>query len=183
MTSRILVFGVGNPLAGDDGAGPAVVAELVRRPLGSAVRAETGSDVLRLCDAWNGEAEVWLVDAVDGGSAPGTIHRIEHDELLAIPQTHDSAHHLSLPESLRWIGLADDRMAGVRFTLWGIERERIRFGSARSPAVAGAVVELARTLRSSLEARCGSADPRELLPAQHVDDPPAADSAPRDHLA
>ena len=60
--------------------------------------------------------------------------------------------------------------------------ERIRFGSALSPAVAVAVVELARTLRSLLEAR-RSTDPRKLLAAQHVDDPPAADSAPRDHLA
>jgi hydrogenase maturation protease len=122
MTSPILLVGFGNTLMADDGAGPAVVARL--RALGppALMRVEEGDgDSLRLVSLWRGEPSVWLVDAVIRGAAPGTIHRVGHNELLAVPQRHATVHHLSLPESLRWLALGYPEMAGIRYRLWGIE--------------------------------------------------------------
>lgn len=140
MSSRLLIVGFGNPLAADDGAGPAVVARLQATPLPAGVRCEDGgSDSLRLPSLWQGEDEVWLVDAVVRGAPPGSVHRLEHDQVLAVAQHHATVHHLSLPESLRWIAIAYPEMAQVRYRFWGIEVSHVHLQQGLTPAVASAV--------------------------------------------
>lgn len=138
--ARVLVVGFGNDLMGDDGCGLAVVGRLRDEGRVPGLRAEEGwSDSLRLPLLWRAEEEVWLVDAVVRGAAPGTVHRLSHEELLAVPQRHGTVHQLSLPESLRWIALAHPAMAGVRYRLWGIEPVRLSVGEGLSPEVRRAV--------------------------------------------
>jgi hydrogenase maturation protease len=147
----VLVVGFGNALAADDGAGPAVVERLRAAGLPAGLRAEEGGqDALCLAARWEGEPEVWLVDALIRGAPPGTIHRVAHEELVAIPQRHATAHQLSLPECLRWLSLARPEMAGLRYRLWGVEPERVALSEGLSPAVARAVRAVAEELRSAL---------------------------------
>jgi hydrogenase maturation protease len=144
VATRLLIVGFGNPLAADDGAGPAVVARLLEMSPPAGVRCEDGgSDSLRLPTLWRGEQEVWLVDAVARGTPPGSIHRLDHEGVMSVPQRHATVHHLSLPESLRWIALAYPEMAHVRYRFWGIEVSRVALHAGLSPAVAQAVVEVA----------------------------------------
>jgi hydrogenase maturation protease len=134
--SRILVAGFGNSLVGDDGAGPAVVARLLQLGLPPGVRAEDcGSDALHLPSLWREEPEIWLVDAVRGGAAAGTILRLDHEQVLALPQRHATAHSLSLAESLRWVALTYPAMAAVRYRFWGIEVERLVLAEGLSAPV------------------------------------------------
>jgi hydrogenase maturation protease len=152
---KVLVVGFGNTLAGDDGVGPAVIDALREAgpPLG--MRAEHGgADSLTLPSTWRGEPSVWLVDAVSAGCAPGTIHRLDHEEVLGLPQHHATAHYLSLPDSLRWISLAHPEMDALRYKLWGVEPERVEPSQRLSPAVAATVP---RVTREILEAFAGSA--------------------------
>jgi hydrogenase maturation protease len=136
----VLVVGFGNPLMADDGAGPEVVRRLVAGQLPAGVRVEDGgADSLRLPGLWRGEPEVWLVDAVTGGGEPGSIVRLEHDEVLAVPQRHATAHALSLPEGLRWISLSYPEMAGVRYRFWGIVVRHLSLESDLSDEVGAAV--------------------------------------------
>jgi hydrogenase maturation protease len=147
--NRILIAGFGNSLVGDDGAGPAVVARLRELGLPPGVRAEDcGSDALHLPGMWRGEAEVWLVDAVKSGATAGTICRLSHDEVLAVPQRHATVHSLSLAESLRWIALAYPAMASVRYRFWGIEVERLELVEGLSARVAAVVGQLAGEILS-----------------------------------
>jgi hydrogenase maturation protease len=134
------VVGFGNDLVGDDGCGLAVV----RRLRGPGVpRVEEGhSDSLRLPSLWAGEDEIWLVDALVRGAAPGTVHRLSHDELMRVPQRHGTAHQLSLPESLRWIAHSFPEMARVRYRMWGIEPASLALGEGLSPAVEAAVEDV-----------------------------------------
>ncbi len=142
--SRVLVVGFGNSLVADDGVGPAVVDRLRVAGLPGEVRVEEGGqDSLRLTTMWAGEPWIWLVDALSRGAPPGTIHRIGHDELLAIPQGHGAVHQLSLPESLRWLTLSYPEMAEVRYRLWGIEPARLTPGEGLSPAVERAAAAVA----------------------------------------
>ena len=142
--NRILILGLGNSLVGDDGAGPAVLGRLREHGLPPGVRSEDGgADSLRLPVLWHGEQEVWLVDAVKSGSVAGTILRMSHDEVLAVPQRHASAHSLSLAESLRWIALAYPAMAAIRYRFWGIEVERLALVEELSAPVATAVGKVA----------------------------------------
>jgi hydrogenase maturation protease len=130
---------------GDDGCGLAVVRRL--RDLGGPRAEEGHSDSLRLPSLWAGEDEIWLVDALVRSAPPGTVHRLSHEELLAIPQRHGTAHRLSLPESLRWIGHTYPEMARVRYRLWGIEPRSFALDEGISPAVAAAVEAVAEEIR------------------------------------
>ena len=136
----ILVVGFGNTLMADDGAGPEVVRRLTAERIPPGVRVEDGgADSLRLPGVWRGEAEVWLVDAVAGGGEPGSIIRLGHDEVLAVPQRHATAHALSLPEGLRWITLSFPEMAAVRYRFWGIVVRHLSLASGLSEEVGAAV--------------------------------------------
>lgn len=151
LTARVLVVGFGNLLAGDDGVGPATVARL--RALGppEGCRAEEGGcDALLLSALWRGEPEVWIVDAVARGSPAGTVHRLSHEEVLALPQRHAGAHQLSLPEALRCLALAFPEMAGVRYRLWGVEPLRAAPPAGLSAPVVAAADAVAEEIRRSL---------------------------------
>lgn len=148
----MLVVGLGNPLMGDDGVGHAVVEQL-RRLLANrqGVRIEHGdTDALRLPSLWHGEKEVWLVDAVRSGAPTGTIHRLDHQALLAVPQRHHHAHRLSLPESLRWMALAVPEMASVGYRFWGIEVQAVAPAEGLTPAVAAAAEQVAAEIAGRL---------------------------------
>ena len=152
MSAAVLVVGFGNALCGDDGVGPAVIERLRAAGLPRGVRAEHGgSDSTSLAELWGGEPEVWLVDALARGAAPGTIHRLEHEELMALEQRHASAHGLSLPENLRWIALARPDLARVRYRLWGVEPRGLDPGSALSSEALDAVEVVAHEIARALE--------------------------------
>ena len=154
MNRSVLIVGFGNPLAGDDGAGIAVVEHLRTTDLPPGVRVEVGgTDSLRLPDIRDAEDEIWLVDAVSRGDAPGTIHLLEHKEILAAPQAHATAHHLSVAENLRWMRLACPEMLQVRFRLWGIEPADLRPIDRLTPPVASAVARLSDRIRNEAFAR------------------------------
>jgi hydrogenase maturation protease len=143
--SRCLVAGLGNSLMGDDGIGPAVVARLARIGYPPGLRAaEIGSDVSRLPTVWNGEPDIWLVDAVEvSGGPPGSVHRIEHDHLLGLNGRQSDAHQLDLFEQLQWLRHGDPAFASIQFTLWGAVPESIRTRPALSDTAAAAADRLA----------------------------------------
>ncbi len=151
MAESLLVVAFGNPLMGDDGVAYAVTEELERTPMPEGVRiARGGTDALRLPSLWRGESEVWVVDAVRSGQASGTVHRLEHEALLAAQQPHRHVHALSLPESLRWIALAWPGMAQVHYRFWGIEVESLAPGQGLSPAVAVAAARVAAEIMTEV---------------------------------
>jgi hydrogenase maturation protease len=146
----VLVVGFGNPLAGDDGLGLAVVAALRAAGLPPGLRAEEGdTDSLRLPALWRGEPQVWLVDAVLAERAPGERFVVEHEQLLALPQHHATAHWLSLPESLRWIAHTWPEMAAVRYRLWAVQPEVVGPAPALSPSATAAVPAVAAAIRQA----------------------------------
>jgi hydrogenase maturation protease len=153
----LLVVGFGNVLAGDDAAGPAAMGLLRELGLPPGCRAEDGGcDALDLGGLWHGEPDVWLVDALARGAAPGTVHRLAHEEVLALPMKHGSAHQLSLPESLRCLRLAFPDMAVVRYRFWGVEPRRVGPAAGLSPEVASAVKALAAEIRQALRDEAGT---------------------------
>lgn len=87
---RVLVAGVGNPLRGDDGFGPAVIEALGPLPDGVQTT-ETGiGGVALLQDLMLGWDGFVLLDAVERGAAPGTVFVLEPEvpEAVHVPDVH-----------------------------------------------------------------------------------------------
>jgi hydrogenase maturation protease len=151
MARSLLIVGLGNRLMSDDGTGLRIAETLQDKELPEGVRVEiAGGDVLRVAGLWRGEKEIWLLDAVQGGGRPGTLVLLEHEEILALPQRHAGAHHLSLPESLRWLAASRPGMDRVRFRLWGIVPERLEPGEGVSPGLDLSIIESLRRIEKEL---------------------------------
>ena len=139
----VLLIGAGNDLAGDDGAGPAVISWILRQErtgMEKRLRMETvHTDILAIGRLWKGEEHVWIVDAMARGGKAGEIYRLENHELLDIRQAQRHAHALSLPENLRWLLIARPEMKKIRFRAWGIEADSVGRGQELTPAVAASV--------------------------------------------
>ncbi|HIQ00635.1 MAG TPA: hydrogenase maturation protease [Anaerolineales bacterium] len=138
----ILIVGLGNPLRGDDGIGPRVVAELRRRGLPEGVEAIDGGsgglDLLRVIEGWG---QVVVVDAADVGREPGQFVRFTPEEarLMEAPDRF-SLHHASLAEALSLARALDHPLPPL--VVFGVQPERIGWGEGLSPAVEEAISAL-----------------------------------------
>jgi hydrogenase maturation protease len=134
-------------MMGDDGIGQAVVERLNRigPPVGVRVKGLAG-DVVGLIDLWEGEPNVWIVDAVSSGASAGVIQIFSHRELLALSAESHSIHHMSLSENLRWLLHGRPEMAAIDFRLFGIEVQSPRPEIGLSKVVNDAVDYLTEAL-------------------------------------
>lgn len=140
----IVVAGVGNDLAGDDGLGVHVVRALARRGAGAGVEVvEVGLSGDCLLAALAGCGHLVLVDAMRGGAPPGTIYRAEVAGVTDVLDGLDgdsgpllSLHQLGLGEVLRQARLLG-RMP-PRVTLIGAEPACLEPSLELSPELAAA---------------------------------------------
>ena len=101
-------------------------------------------------DAWQDAQSVILVDAVQSGAAPGTIHRLDASS-VPVPSRffHYSTHAFSVAEAVelaRALGQLPPRLI-----LYGIEGRDFSSGEELSPEVAGAVNELIALVRQEIQ--------------------------------
>ncbi len=142
----ILVVGLGNPLMEDDGFGCEVISGLRRLGLPPGMSAEVAPDVFHLRALWRGQPAVWIVDAVQAGAPPGTVHHFDHDAVLDLPAHAGSIHHLPFGTGLRWLLHADPDLRAVGFQLWGAEPAGLSARPGLSPALAAAVEPVVREI-------------------------------------
>jgi hydrogenase maturation protease len=146
-----LVIGIGNPDRGDDAAGLAVArgvrAATTARP--DVTVAELTGDQLKLLDAWDGEKDVYVIDAVWSGATPGTVYRFDATRPLCVRFEGRGTHTFSLAdvvELARALGRLPARLTG-----YGIEGATFAFGAGLSPAVEAAVRAVTRQLLAELQ--------------------------------
>jgi hydrogenase maturation protease len=164
MSERIplLVLGLGNVLLEDDGLGGAAVSLLLDRfdvPQGVQVL-DGGTLGLSLLPHLETADTVILVDAVRADAAPGTLVRLDGDEVAPAVATRLSPHQVGVADLLdgaRWLGRYPTRVI-----LLGLVPASIELGVGLSPTVhasleelVDAVVREARGLGFVLEPRDG----------------------------
>jgi len=147
----IIVIGFGNEYRSDDGVGIYVARRIGEFAIDD-VNVATGiSDVLSLIETWQGARTVFLVDAVESGASPGTIHKVDaFDEGLdELRFSGSSSHSLSIARSVelaRAMGRLPESM-----TIYGIEGENFGSGIGLSPCVKEAadlvITEIVASLR------------------------------------
>ena len=145
-----LVIGIGNPLRGDDGIGPAVITRLARR-VGCAHQLRlSGGDAAELLDAWHGFDQVIVVDAAVSGAAPGTVHRIDAaDAVLPATVGVTSSHGFGLAAAVE-LGRALGRLP-ARLVIYAVEARQMEDGAPLSAPVARAADQVTDTIRAELD--------------------------------
>jgi hydrogenase maturation protease len=140
--SSVILIGIGNAYRSDDGVG-IVVARRLREhvPAGVAILEASGEGAA-LLDAWTGAATVILVDAVQSGAPPGTIHRLDANS-GPIPSRffHYSTHSFSVAEAVE-LARALNQLP-PRLIVYGIEGKNFADGESLSDEVERAAVRVA----------------------------------------
>ena len=142
----VLVLGLGNVLLGDDGLGAAAVARLERNyRIPPGVHLEDGGTLgMSLLGLLAESDRVILVDAVRTVSPPGTLVRIDGEEVMDAVRDRLSPHQVGVADLLdaaRLIGRYPDSV-----TLLGLVPETIDLSVVRSDAVEVKLDELVEAI-------------------------------------
>ena len=126
-----LVIGIGNPDRGDDAVGLAVARRVRAAAPADVAVIELDGDQLALLDAWDGAADVYVVDATCSGAAPGSVIRFDASAPLGEDFSHRGTHLLSLADVIE-LARALDRLP-ARLRGFGIEGAAYDLGTPLSP--------------------------------------------------
>jgi len=131
----VLVLGLGNPLRGDDGIGPAVIAALRQVELPSKVELlDGGTAGLSLLSAIAGRQRLLVVDAADMGRPAGTVLCLRPGEVsLERVEAPISPHQLGLVETLDLAGQLG--LAPHMVQIFAVQPGQIGWGQELSPEV------------------------------------------------
>ena len=148
--SRVVVIGVGNPYRGDDAAGLVAVERLQSRvPDGVSVLA-CEQEPTRIIDAWTGARAALIVDAVQSGAEPGTLHRVDASrEPVPAHVFRSSTHAFGVGEAIE-LARALGRLP-ERIVVYGVEGATVAAGVGLTPQVETAVDGVVEALLGDLE--------------------------------
>jgi len=148
--NSVRVIAVGNELAADDGVGPAVIAELLRRGLPENVEAlDAGADPLGVLEHLENCTLAVIIDAVLMGKPPGTV--------LTFPAARARVNIQADTFSLHGIGLAhvislaEKMQLPAEIIIVGIQPETVEPGEQMSDSVKAAVSAAADAVTMILE--------------------------------
>ena len=131
---RITVLGIGNLLLKDEGVGIHLVQQLedkINSENINIVDSGTLPDILSLID--DNVDKLIIVDAVKAGNEPGTIYRLNLDELDSNSTAPISLHEIGVVDSLRMMALLHREPGST--VIIGIEPKTIDYGLELSPEV------------------------------------------------
>jgi hydrogenase maturation protease len=149
--THTLVLGVGNLLISDEGVGVRVVERLTETynlPEGVQVL-DGGTLGLDLLYYLEGIDNLLIVDAIEMDKEPGTLLRMEGDEIPSFLSVKISPHQIGIPDMLFAAKLKDLYPQSV--VLWGVQPATLEVGLELSPAVAAQVDVLVNKVVQQLE--------------------------------
>jgi hydrogenase maturation protease len=132
---KVLVMGVGSILMTDEGIGVRAVEELQRRyrfPANVEIL-DGGTSGIELLSYISGKDYLIIIDAIKGGSPPGTVLKVEGEDVPARFRTRISPHQLGISDLLAAAMLTDEMPK--QLVLFGIEPKDIVFGIGLSGEV------------------------------------------------
>lgn len=119
MSGRVLVIGVGNPLRGDDGIGPAAVEALRGRVPQDTVLVVSDGEPARMLDLWRGADTVVVVEALRAHPArPGEVHTLTPVEAACHAVGTASTHAFGLGSASPWRRPWTSCLTGSSCTPW-----------------------------------------------------------------
>jgi hydrogenase maturation protease len=134
-----LVLGLGNILLSDEGLGVRVIERLEQcYHFSDDVRVLDGGTLgLDLLPYLEDAHRLLVVDVLEMGAAPGTIARLEGDEIPAFLGPKVSPHQMGLADLLVAARLRD--LLPQELVLWGAQPQTMKVGLELSPCIAAQV--------------------------------------------
>ena len=155
LHSSALLIGVSNPFRGDDGVGSVIIRRLHGQNLAGFTIVEETGDGAELLEAWKGATSVILVDAVQSGVAPGTIHRLDASaEKLPKWFSHCSTHAFGVAEAIELARTMDELPPSL--VVYGIEGLDFSAGTSLSPEVAASVPGAVSSILAEIRGLAGA---------------------------
>ena len=142
---RISVIGIGNPFRQDDAVGLHVARELKGCVAEVVSVVEKSGEATELMEAMENAEALILVDALQSGMAPGTVHRFDVST-ISLPKNcfSCSTHNMGLAESIEMARALDKLPETV--IVYGIEGDCFDPGETLSPQVSKAIGETAENI-------------------------------------
>ena len=148
---QITVLGIGNILLQDEGFGARVIEQLQQQyRLPANVQVLDGGTLgLELVGFIMGTNKLIVIDAVDGGGAPGTFYRFAGSEIELYFQNKLSLHELGIKEVLATLVLLEKPVGEV--IIMGVEPATLELGVELSATVGSTVDLVVHEVISQLE--------------------------------
>ncbi len=151
--SKIIVIGIGNAYRSDDAAGLMVARRLQEQSIGSCEVHEQVGEGTALMELWKGAQQVVVIDAVQSGAAPGTIHRFQANlHPLPAAMFRHSTHAFGLIAAIE-LSRALNQLP-PNLIIFGIEGENFDPGTVLSRAILKGVNDLVEDVRQEIETHC-----------------------------
>jgi len=157
---KVAVIGIGQSLRGDDAAGLDAIRQWQEEHPETAGRPEVRVEAselpgLALLDLLQDAEAAIIVDAVKSSAMPGTIHRINPDDLSAFTSDAQSAHGWGVTETIQLGRKLYPTLKNLPIRLIGIEAEQFSMGSGLSQKVAQTIPALCRTIEDEVQTFLG----------------------------
>lgn len=150
--NKPLVIGLGNDYRSDDSLGHLIARKLAKKADGRFRVKEASGESARLLDVWSKSAYVIVVDAINTGCRPGTIHRMDaaRDFLPVERFFHCSAYTFGLGEAIL-LAKSLHRLPR-KLIIYAVEARNFALGTVVSPEVRAAVTKTADLIYEELRA-------------------------------
>ena len=140
----IEIWGVGNKFRSDDSVALKICDKLKNKFSSNVKVNKYHGDILNLLNAWNLEADVYLIDAIKTGEPLGTVHFYKEDEIKPICETSTSTHGLGAAILIEMAKSLD--LMPHQLYVCGVEAESFELGVDLSPSVEKGMDELIKRL-------------------------------------
>lgn len=157
---RIVVLGVGNILLTDEGIGVRAIEQLAERyQVPPEVELlDGGTSAMELLDDLANCDLLIIADCVRAGKAPGTLLRLQDEEIPALFRTKLSPHQVGLPDVLATLVITHE--APTHTVLFGVEPESLATHMGLTPTVAATLPHLVDALAREIAAAGLAIPPR-----------------------
>jgi hydrogenase maturation protease len=147
---RIVVLGVGNILLSDEGIGVRAIETLAETHAipDEVVLLDGGTSAMELLDDLANCDRLIIADCVRSGRPPGTLLRLQDEEIPALFRTKLSPHQVGLPEVLATLEITGE--APPHTILFGVEPESLATHMGLTDTGAAALPRLVEAIAQEL---------------------------------
>ena len=150
---RAVVLGIGNTILSDEAAGVRAVEALEQayRMPDDVLVIDGGTSGMEMIEDLSNLDFLIVIDVVKTGAAPGTVVKIEGDQIPVFFRHKLSPHQIALPDVLASLELLDTMPKEI--IVLGVEPISLELGMEMTPTVAAKVAVLADMAAAELMAR------------------------------